>query len=107
MYTLHVKTPKLRQGDSKSEKIELQCGEKGAQEHQKRVKRELPGAKGNQKGAKREPKGCQREVKGEPKGNQNASKNRSLEKVAKREPTRGSHALSLGAFWEPFSIKNQ
>ena len=44
-------------------------------EHQKAIKWELPGAKGNQKGAKREPKGCQREAKGEPKGNQNASKN--------------------------------
>ena len=59
------------------------------------------------KGSQREPKGSQRGAKSEPNDNQNASTNRSSEKVAKREPKRHAAGLFLGAIWEPFSIKNE
>mgnify|MGYP000651568042 CR=1 FL=1 len=60
------------------------------------------------KGSKMEPKATENDQNGakrEPKGDQNAYKNRSSDKVAKRSP-KGAHNLETGAFWEPFSIKN-
>ena len=57
----------------------------------------------SQKGAK----GSQKGAKSEPRGDQNATKNRSSEKVAKREPKVSPRQDEMGAFWEPFSIKNR
>ena len=53
-------------------------------------------------GAIRVPFGSQRV----PKVDQNASKDRCSEKVAKRVLQGRSARLFPGAFWEPFSIKN-
>ena len=48
--------------------------------------------------------------KREPKGDRNASRSRCVEKVAKKSAegmSRGGYQqMILGAFWEPFSIKN-
>ena len=60
------------------------------------------GAKGSEKCAK----GCQRGAESEPKGDQNASKNRPSEKVEKIDLKRHAARLFLGAIWEPFPIKN-
>ena len=76
--------------------------QKGAKVSQKGAKGSQKGAKGNQKAAK----GSQKGAKGEPTGDQNASKSRPSEKVAKRSPKRSSTLESAGPFWEPFSIKN-
>ena len=76
----------------------------GTKREPKRAKREAKGSKREPNGAKREPKGAKREAKGakkganmEPRGDQNAYKNRSSEKVSKSEPKGGARALSFGA----------
>ena len=67
-------------------------------------------AKGNQrepKGRQKESQMCQKGAKREPRGDQNVSKNRSSETVAKREPKRSPRRNEMGALWESFSIKNR
>ena len=68
------------------------------------------GAKGSQKGAKgsqKAAKGSQKGAKGEPTGDQNASKSRPSEKVAKKGAKKGAPGFIFGAILEPFSVKNR
>ena len=81
---------------------------KGSKREAKGAKREPKGAKGSQKGAKgsqKAAKGCQKGAKGEPTGDQNASKSRPSEKVAKITEKGCLHLKGLAPFWEPFSVK--
>ena len=64
------------------------------------TKREPKGAEMEPKGAKREPRSAKREPKGSPRVTKNASKNRCLEKVAKRRAKNGDHHLFLEPFWD-------
>ena len=85
-----------RFGNQKRTK-ESQKGSKGIQKGAKWCQK---GAKGSQKGGKGSQKGGKGSQKGanmEPRGDQNAYKNRSSEKVSKSEPKGGARALSFGA----------
>ena len=77
------------------------ASQKIAKVRPKGAKGSQKGAKGSEKGAKRQPRGAKRE----PTGDQNASKSRSSEKVAKRVPKRSPATCRDGPFWEPFSPK--
>ena len=67
----------------------------------KGTKRERKGTKEDQKGTKMEPKGAKRE----PKGDQNASRSRPSEKVAKMMPKGRAATGHDHRFWEPFLFK--
>ena len=98
-YDFHWKIQKISKmtpWDPKSEKIARQGEQKWSQGHQKWAKGHQKWAKREPKGAKSDPNGTKRQTRGakrEPKGDQNASKSRCSEKVAKKEPNGGVQYL--------------
>ena len=90
------RAPKVSQGTPKVSQKGAKGSQKWASGSQKWANGSQKWANGNQKGAK-----------SEPRGDQNASKNRSSEKIAKREPKGSPHQDEMDDFWEPFSIKNR
>ena len=89
-------------GGTKSEKIERQGEQKWPQGHQKWAQGHQKWAKGHQKLYKSEPKSAKRE----PKVDQNPSKDRCWEDIAKSMQTEGTQQRFLGGIWDQISIKN-
>ena len=92
---IHQKSIKSIQNPSKIYKHRERC--------QKGPKMEPKGSQNRPKATKMEPKGAKRE----PKSDQNASKNRCPEKVAKKEAQGGYRHLFWDPFWVHFPSKSR
>ena len=84
-----------------------QKGPNGSRKRPKGPQLEPQGRQKEPKGEPRAANGSQKGAKSELRGDQNASKNRSSEKVAKREPKWSYHLMLFGFVLEPFSIKKR